>query len=133
MNESSALSVDAAESLLTVWGEQVAEEYTKVGYAAMGYYTPSGTALTDDEYDHLTKHGKLPHHTPDYYWLPDDLDRCEVAMQWVMVRDTQAVRILKGVYVWGWKRGRAHARALDLFRHQYGQVCEARDGLHNPL
>jgi hypothetical protein len=132
-DEQASVSIDQAESLLTTWGEKVAAEYARMGYAAMGYHTPSGTSLTDDEYEHLTKHGRLPAKIPDYVWLPEDLDRAETAMQFVMVRDTNAVRVLKGVYVWGWKRGRAHSRALDLFRYEYGQVCAVREGLHNAL
>lgn len=129
-----SLTLDETESLLTAWGDAVAAEYAALGYSAVSgiYLLPRGS-LTAEEADALADGHKLRAESHDYVWLPDDLDRCEAAMQWLMVREAPAVRVLKGCYVFGWRRGRAHSRAVDQFRAVYAQVCDVRCQCCNAL
>jgi hypothetical protein len=129
--EALAISEDMAESLLTAWGESEAAQIARHGYSAVAIWGKGGSSLTPEERAHLEVYGTLPPKTPEYYWLPDDLDRVDVALQWLRVEDGRSVKIIKGVYVYGWSKGRAHGRAVGRFRVIYGKVCDVRDGMHN--
>lgn len=110
------MTEDEADSLLSAWGRSNAYEYAKRGYASSLFRAESGGSLSPEEFEHMLEFGSLPVESSPYVWLDSDLDMCDRV---VAATPPDHVRVLKGVYIFGWARARAHDRALSAWMRSF--------------